>query len=201
MHHIKKDDAPDVEQKSKKSAGSRKKSKNSSKRKVAKLTSSQGVQGASNSLKRPSVNAPAPNRDRVKVSMKKHGSQLLTRNDAEPSPFNSKQERRVSVCKISASPEWQLPTESSCSLKETSNGECDEVKKTSFRHSRRFPLFPPVSIPLAYQQHVRQSRSGQVGEGRMRIGINIRTRQSGEEKNMLCPMKLSVVSLKLPNIA
>lgn len=191
-----------MEQKNKKSATIDRRPKRSSKCKVAKFTSGQEVQITSNSSKRPPVNAHVPNRDRAKVSMKKCNSQLLTRNEVEPGPFNSKQERtsQISVCKISPQNKWQLSTETSCSLKEKGDGEYDEMKKISIRHSRRLPLFPPVSNPLAYELDMRQSRSAQAGEGGMETSA-IRTRHSGEEKCLLCPMKLSVVSLKLPNIA
>ena len=84
-----------------------------------------------------------------------------------------------------------------------SNLQCCE-ENTSTRYSRRMPVFPPVSSSHADAQPVtsNQCRISLVGDGGGRKATFIRptARQSVEGKCLLNPPKLSVVSLKLPNI-
>ena len=84
-----------------------------------------------------------------------------------------------------------------------SNLKCHEESK-SIRYSRRMPMFPPVSSSHVNTQPVtsNQCRVSLVGEGEGRKARFTRptARQSMERKCLLVPPKLSVVSLKLPNI-
>jgi transcriptional regulator of acetoin/glycerol metabolism len=84
-----------------------------------------------------------------------------------------------------------------------SNLQCHE-ESVSIRYSRRMPVFPPVSSSHANAQPVtsNQCRVSLVGEGGGKRAKFIRpaARQSVEGKNLLIPPKLSIVSLKLPNI-
>ena len=83
------------------------------------------------------------------------------------------------------------------------NLQCHE-KTTSIRYSRRMPVFPPVSSSHANARPVtsNQCRISLVGEGGSRKARFTRpiASQSVERKCLLNSPKLSVVSLKLPNI-
>ena len=84
-----------------------------------------------------------------------------------------------------------------------SNLQCHE-ENTSTRYSRRMPVFLPVSSSHANAQPVtsNQCRISLVGDGRGQKARFTRPteRQSVEGKFLLNSPKLSVVSLKLPNI-
>ena len=84
-----------------------------------------------------------------------------------------------------------------------SNLKCHKERKP-IRYSRRMPVFPPVSSSHVNAQPVtsNQCRVSLVGEGEGRRARFTRpaARQLIERKCLLVPPKLSVVSLKLPNI-
>ena len=84
-----------------------------------------------------------------------------------------------------------------------SNLQCHE-ENTSIRYSRRMPIFPPVSSSHVNAQPVtsNQCRISLVGEGGEKKAKFTRptARQLVEGVSLLVPPKLSVVSLKLPNI-
>ena len=84
-----------------------------------------------------------------------------------------------------------------------SNLQCRE-ENTSMRYSRRMPVFPPVSSSHVNTQPVtlNQYRVSLVREGRGKKAMFTRptAKQSVERKCLLNSQKLSLVSLKLPNI-
>ena len=168
--------------------------------------------------KRVSLNKESPsllNREKVKTSMRNCNRKETTTGEVCMITQKSKKRlvSRVSQQK-SLEDHWQKSSRISktddyntviCAEIDSEVEDNKDKMKNSIRYSRRMPLFPPVSNSHVQAQAkvLRQSQSSpQARESIAKVRTSVVARQqSVERKNLLHPTKLSVVSLKLPNIS
>ena len=193
------------------------KTKKSSKHKGPKLTGVEKCLSKSSSLKRTSVTASSErkqllSRERCKISVidrdKTHEAKAV---ETTPKTYKHSKTSRLSRQQSLTNNKWhasnQLSRDANFIENDSDFDENSDEMNKSIRYSRRMPLFPPVSSSHAQARSeiIRQSKTSQSSQAGETSGN--RTSVVGHQATavrksvVINPLKLSVVSLKLPTIS